>query len=86
VCFFLALAGLHLSIAIPAFYHHRWTGSSAWRSGDLRARRAAMCWMINSELTIQRPRRRSDSARASAVDTIQRYIPFENVHGVRLMM
>src|SRR5215210_9525188 len=22
VCFFLALSGLHLSIAIPAFYHH----------------------------------------------------------------
>ena len=67
-CFFLALGGLHLSIAIPAFYHRRWEGFLSMAFGVMFVCVSLLCWLIKSEISIQR------------------FIPFQSVHGVRLMM
>ena len=86
VCFFLALAGLHLSIAIPAFYHHRWEGFLSMAFGVIFTHVALLCWLIKTELTIQRRTQRIRLRTGVGRLHVQRFIPFENVHGVRLMM
>jgi hypothetical protein len=86
VCFFLALGGLHLSIAIPAFYHRRWEGFLSMAFGVMFVCVSLLCWLIKSEISIQRRARRIRLSTGFGRVSIQRFIPFQSVHGVRLMM
>lgn len=86
VCFFLGLASLHLSIAIPAFYHRRWEGFLSMAFGIVFICVSLLCWLINSEIAIQPRARRIRLSTGVGRLSIQRFIPFQSVHGVRLMM
>jgi hypothetical protein len=86
VCFFLGLASLHLSIAIPAFYHRRWEGFLSMAFGVVFICVSLLCWLITSEISIQRADRRIRLSTGVGRLSIQRFIPFQSVHGVRLMM
>ena len=46
VCFLLGLASLHLSIAIPAFYHRRWEGFLSMAFGVVFICVSLLCWLI----------------------------------------
>ena len=85
VLFFLGLAGLHLSIAIPAFYHHRWEGFLSMAFGVIFVCVSTLCWLIHSDLTIQRRAEQIRLRTGIGKLCIQRFIPFQSVHGVRLM-
>jgi hypothetical protein len=86
ICFFLALGGLHLSIAIPAFYHRRWEGFLSMAFGVIFVCVAMLCWLIKSELTIERRAQRIRLHTGLGRLCVQRFIPFQSVHGVRLLL
>lgn len=86
VCFFAFLGALHLSIALPAFYHQRWEGFLSLAFGVLFIGVALLCWLVCSELTIQRTPRRIRLRTGYRRLCIERFIPFQSVHGVRLML
>jgi hypothetical protein len=86
ICFITALGALHLSIAIHAFYHGRWEGFLSLALGIFFSALALACWLVCSDLTIEQRNRvirlRTGVGRAC----IERSIPFQCVHGVRLLM
>ncbi len=84
--FFAALGALHLSIAIPAFYHGRWEAflSAAFGVGFVTV--AFLCWLVCSDVTIEQHRRRIRLRTGVRRVGVERFIPFQSVHGVRLMM
>ena len=86
VCFFAALGALHLSIAIPAFYHGRWEGFLSAAFGVLFPFVALLCWLVYSDVTIEQHTRRIRLRTGYRRLCIERFIPFQSVHGVRLMM
>ncbi|HEV2293922.1 MAG TPA: hypothetical protein VGR35_08695 [Tepidisphaeraceae bacterium] len=86
ICFFAFLGVLHLSIAIPAFYHGRWEGFLSLVFGVIFVNVALLCWLVRSDLTIEQSRRRIRLRTGFRRLCIERFIPFQSVHGVRLMM
>ncbi len=86
ICFFAALGALHLSIAIPAFYRGRWEGFLSAAFGVIFSCAAGLCWLVYSDVTIEQRARRIRLRTGYRRLCIERFIPFQNVHGVRLMM
>ena len=85
VIFFACLACLHLSIALPAFYRHRWEGyvSLLFAVSFI----TVTCVAVRSrfELAILPRQRVLMLRRGTARFHFQRCIPFADVHAVRLM-
>ncbi len=86
ICFFAALGALHWSIAIPAFYHGRWEGFLSLAFGVVFSVVAAMSWLVCSDLTIEPRNGRIRLCTGYRRLRVERFVPFRNVHGVRLMM
>ncbi|MGB7158344.1 MAG: hypothetical protein WBD40_09790 [Tepidisphaeraceae bacterium] len=86
ILFFAGLGGLHLSIAIPAFYHQRWEGFLSAAFGVIFLVVALACWLVASDLTIERRNRRIRLRTGCGRLSFERFISFDNVHGVRLML
>ena len=86
VIFFLALGGVHLSIAIPAFLHHRWEAFLSLALGLLFVFVAVVCRLVNCEFTVLRSQRRIRVRSGYRRLCVERSIPFAAVHGVRLTM
>lgn len=86
VWFFAFLSALHLSIAIPAFYHGRWEGFLSAAFGVVFAGVALLCRLVCSDMTIEQRSRRIRLRTGCGRCAIERFIPFQSVHGVRLMM
>ena len=86
VLFFAALGGVHLSIAAPAFYHHRWEAFLSLAFGVLFLVVAVVCRLVNCEFTIVRGQRRIRVRTGYRRLCHERYIQFASVHGVRLTM
>ncbi len=86
ICFFAGLSGLHLSIALPAFYHGRWEGFLSLAFGVIFSTVAMLCWLVCSDVTIDQRNRRIRLCTGCGRVAIERFIPFQSVHGVRLMM
>lgn len=86
VCFFAGLAALHLSIALPAFYNGRWEGFLSLAFGVIFTGVAVLCWLVCSDMTIERSAQRIRLRTGYRRLCLERFIPFKNVHGVRLMM
>ena len=86
IAFFAALGLLHLSIAIPAFYHGRWEAFLSAAFGVIFVSVSFLCWLVCSDVTID-PRSRRIRLRTGVRRLrVERYIEFQAVHGVRLMM
>lgn len=81
---FATLAALHWSIAVPAFYHHRWEGFLSLGFATIFSCISIACWLVACEISIrpaeQRIRLRSGYRRLC----VERSIPFCDVHGVRV--
>ena len=84
--FFAALGALHLSIAIPAFYHGRWEAFLSAAFGCIFVGVSFLCWLVCSDLTIEQTNRRIRLRTGVGRVCMERFIPFQSVHGVRLMM
>ena len=86
VLFFAGLSALHFSVALPAFYHHRWEGFLSAVFGVLFMMAAVACRFVANELTIEGESRRISLRAGWGPFHIERFIGFDNVHGVRLTM
>ena len=86
VLFFAALGGVHLSIAIPAFMHHRWEAFLSLTFGVLFVLVSIVCRLVNCEFTVIRSQRRIRVRTGYRRVCLERSIPFGDVHGVRLTM
>lgn len=84
VLFFAALGAVHLSIAIPAFYHQRWEGFLSLALGLLFVLVAVVSRLVNCEYIIARAQRRIRVRSGYGRLSVERSIPFAAVHGVRL--
>jgi hypothetical protein len=84
VIFFAGLAGLHICVAGPAFYHGRLEGYMSTFFAMLFATIALLCWRARSEIIIQPQQRRIRVRSGIGRFHFQRYIAFEDVHGVRV--
>jgi hypothetical protein len=86
VVFFAGLSGLHLAVALPAFARYRWEGYMSMLLGGIFIALAVVSYLARCEIAIlpgqKRIRLRSGLPRWH----FQRFIPFTNVHGVRLTM
>lgn len=82
--FFAALASLHWAVAVPAFYRQRWEGLFSLAFAVLFTAVALACWLVASELSIDPARRQIRMRSGLGRISIQRSIPFTDVHGVRV--
>jgi hypothetical protein len=83
--FFAALASIHWAIAVPAFYRQRWEGIYSLAFAALFTAVASACWLVASELSIQPARRQIRVRSGLGRFSIERSIPFAEVHGVRVI-
>lgn len=86
VLFFAALGAVHLGMAIPAFVHHRWEAFLSMVLGCAFVVVAVVSWLVCQEITIQRGPRRIRLRTGYRKISVERYIPFKNVHGVRVTL
>ena len=86
IAFFAALSALHLSIAIPAFYHGRWEGFLSAAFGVIFCGVSFLCWLVCSDVTIDPRTRRIRLCTGVRRLCVERFIDFQAVHGVRLLM
>jgi hypothetical protein len=86
VVFFAALSTLHFCIAIPAFYHGRVEGMLSLIFGCAFVLVSLGVYLLRHEMTIL-PQARSIRLRTGMGPLrYQRFIPFDDVHAVRLTM
>jgi hypothetical protein len=86
VIFFAGLSFLHICVAAPAFYHGRLEGYMSTFFAVLFAMIATLCWRARSEITIEPPQRRIRVRNGFRRLNYQRFIAFEDVHGVRVTL
>jgi hypothetical protein len=86
VLFFAALGGVHLSIAVPAFYNHRWEGFLSLALGLVFVFVAVVSRLVHCEYTVVRSQRRIRIRTGYRRISVERSIPFAAVRGVRLTM
>jgi hypothetical protein len=79
-----AIGLLHLSMAAHAFYHHRWEGFLGLGLGTALVTGSIVSWLVAIEMTICRRERRIRIRSGYGRLAVDRFIPFRNVHGVRL--
>ncbi len=85
ICFFAALGALHWSIAIPAFYHHRWEGFLSLIFATLFTCVSIVCRLVACEFSIRPAEKRIRLRAGYRRLCIEWSIPFHDVHGVRVM-
>ena len=84
VIFFAALSFLHLTIALPAFTRHRWEGYLSLFFGTAFLAASLVSYRARCEIAIL-PRQRRIRLRSGLKRLhFQRFIEFNEVHGVRL--
>ncbi|MBA3273452.1 MAG: hypothetical protein H0T11_06220 [Chthoniobacterales bacterium] len=83
--FFATLATLHWSIAIPAFYHRRWDGFLSLGFATIFTCASIICWLVACELSIRPAEKRIRLRSGYGRLCVERSIPFQDVHGVRVM-
>jgi hypothetical protein len=86
VVFFACLGLLHACIAIPAFWHGRLEGYLSCAFMVIFLNASVVTYFVRFELTIQTRQRRLRLRSGTRRVAYQRYIPFDDVHGVRLTM
>jgi hypothetical protein len=86
VVFFACLAFLHSCIAIPAFLNRRWEGYLSCALAIIFFTVSVVSYFVRFELMIQTRERRLRLRSGTRGVAYQRYIPFCDVHGVRLTM
>ncbi len=86
VIFFAGLSFLHICVAAPAFYHGRLEGYMSTFFATLFATISILCWRARLEITIQPPLRRIRIRNGFRRLNYQRFIMFEDVHGVRVTL
>ena len=86
IAFVAGLGALHLGFAIHAFYHDRWEGFLSLALGVLLSAVALLAWLVCSDLTIEQGNRRIRVRTGYRRACVERFIPFQAVHGVRLLM
>jgi hypothetical protein len=86
VIFFAGLSFLHVCVAGPAFYHGRFEGYMSTIFAVLFATLSFLCWRARSEIAIEPPLRRIRVRSGFRRLNYQRYIAFEDVHGVRVTL
>jgi hypothetical protein len=86
VIFFACLGVLHLILATLAFMHERWEGAMSLLLGVGFVVGAIVGSWMRFEVTFQRRQRRLRLRSGSRRMFYQRYIPFADVHGVRLTL
>ncbi len=86
VGFFAGLSALHLFIAIPGFYNGRWESFLSLAFGFAFAGASAMSWLVRRDVTIQQRARRIRVRTGYRRMCLERFIPFQSVHGVRLLI
>jgi len=84
VVFFAVLSGLHLSIALPAFYRGHWEGYLSLIFGTLFLMVSVISYLARFELAILPNERRIRLGSGVGPLRFQRWIPFDDVHAVRL--
>jgi hypothetical protein len=86
VIFFAGLSFLHICVAGPAFYHGRFEGYMSTIFAVLFAALSLLCWRARSEIAIEPPLRRIRVRNGFRRLNYQRFIAFEDVHGVRVTL
>lgn len=86
VCFFAALAALHLFMAAAAFYRGRWDGYLSLIFGVAFALVAVTCGLIRTELAVITDQRRLRVRTGSRRIYSERYVPFAKIRSVRLTL
>lgn len=86
VWFFALLSLLHWSIAIPAFIHGRWEGYLSLFFGVIFIGMAWACWRARHEVAVLQGRRCIRLRTGFRRLCMERFIPFDHVRGVRLML
>src|SRR3712207_6208422 len=78
------MAGLHLCNAVPAFLKGRYEGYLSMVFAAVFIAAALVCWRTVSEIAVLKGERRIRIRTGCGRVRIQRYVPFRQVHGVRL--
>jgi hypothetical protein len=86
VFFFGGLGLLHLTIATLAFWHGRWEAYLSAALGSIFTTVAIVASRCRFEMTILAQERRIRLRSGMTRLHIQRYIPFADVHGIRLTL
>jgi len=86
ILFIAGLSGLHLFIAIPGLYNHRWASFLSAAFGVIFACAALACCLLRSEIIFDSRNRRIRLRTALGRFGHERSIGFQDVHGVRLMV
>jgi hypothetical protein len=84
VGFLAALGLLHLWMATHAMYLGRWEAFLSLGLGTAMLIGAVVSWLVGVEMTICRRERRIRLRTGYRRISVDRYIPFRNVHGIRL--
>jgi hypothetical protein len=80
------LGGLHLAIAIPAFFHHRWEGFLSLAFGAIFVLSSVVCSRCRFELAVLPSQRRIRLRHGLRRCAFERFIPFRAVRAVRLTL
>jgi hypothetical protein len=86
ILFFACLGGLHFSIALPAFYHARWEGYLSFVLASVFAAAAVAGYFMRYEMAILARERRIRLSNGLGRLRFHRFIPFTDVHAVRLTL
>src|SRR5215213_7527432 len=86
VGFFAGLAGLHLFIAVTAFYHARWEAFLSLVFAVVFTTAAIVSRLVRRDVTIQQRAQRIRIRVGYRRFSAERFIPFQSVHGVRLLI
>ena len=86
VGFLAMLGGLHLAIAVPAFFHHRWEGFLSLGFGGIFLLSGLLCSRCRFELAVLGSERRIRLRHGLGRCAFERYIPFRAVRAVRLTL
>lgn len=80
------LGGLHLAIALPAFFHHRWEGFLSLAFGCMFVAASVVCSRCRFELAVLPSQRRIRLRHGLGRCAFERFIPFPAVRAVRLTL
>ena len=86
VLFFCGLGGLHLFLATSAFLHYRWEGYLSLIFAVAFLSAGATCAMVRVEMALLSEGRRLRLRTGTRRIYLERFIPFNKVHLVRLTL
>jgi hypothetical protein len=86
IFFFAVLSSLHCAIAFPAFYHGRWEGYLSLIFAILFASISVIAYFARYEMAILPKQRLIRLRQRFGPIRFQRFIPFTDVHAIRLTL